>query len=70
MASVVTGRDRDCLSCRLVSGCGLIGIGGYLGYHARRNPTTAGRITISSFSLGTYIILVFIFNPCIGYYKM
>lgn len=51
MSSVVANRDRDCLACRLVSGSGLIGIGGYLAYHAKRNPTTPGKLVISSLAL-------------------
>lgn len=52
MPSAVANRDRDCFSCRMVSGSGLIGIGGYLAYHGRRNPTNAGKFIIGSLAIG------------------
>lgn len=34
--SVITNRDRTCLGCRLVSGCGLLGSGIYVSYHSKK----------------------------------
>lgn len=34
---IVSQRPRNCTSCKLISGAGLIGAGAYVAYHARRN---------------------------------
>lgn len=41
--SVVTGRNRDCLACRLVSGGGLIGAGIYVAHHSKKFNKTTGK---------------------------
>ncbi|XP_049777570.1 uncharacterized protein LOC126175079 [Schistocerca cancellata] len=35
MVQVIANRPRDCLACRIVSGCGLLGISLYVTYQAR-----------------------------------
>lgn len=52
MPSVVTNRDRGCLECRAVSGTGLIGIGAYVAYQAKRNSTFLGKTVILGVALG------------------
>ncbi|KAK0079047.1 hypothetical protein PV326_008988 [Microctonus aethiopoides] len=45
--SVITNRDRNCLACRLTSGCGLIGAGLYVAYQSKkfnRKPGLNNRI--------------------------
>ncbi|XP_076292172.1 uncharacterized protein LOC143214703 [Lasioglossum baleicum] len=34
--SFIKNRDRDCLGCRIFSGCGLIGSGLYVSYHTKK----------------------------------
>ncbi|CAG9791831.1 unnamed protein product [Diatraea saccharalis] len=48
---VATG-PKDCLGCRLVGAAGLVGIGGYLANYAWKNKTFAGKLTLSTLSLG------------------
>lgn len=52
MVSVVTGRDRECFGCRLVSGVGLVGIGAYIGSFARKNPTAMGKSVQATLAVG------------------
>ncbi|XP_077296906.1 uncharacterized protein LOC143918746 [Arctopsyche grandis] len=51
MVSVVTGRDRDCWGCRMVSGCGLVGIGAYLATFSKKNPATLGKGILATLSI-------------------
>ena len=41
--SFVSGRDRDCVGCKLVSGSGLVGAGLYIGYHSRNLQKIVGK---------------------------
>ncbi|XKL69288.1 hypothetical protein PGB90_007057 [Kerria lacca] len=34
--STITGRPRDCMPCKLISGGGLIGMGLYVGYFSQK----------------------------------
>lgn len=56
--SIVTDRPRDCLSCRLVGGFGLVGIGTYLGVISRKNKplnTQAAKTTVAIIACGNYL---------------
>ncbi|KAK0164862.1 hypothetical protein PV328_003431 [Microctonus aethiopoides] len=60
--SVITNRDRNCLACRLTSGCGLIGAGLYVAYQSKKFNRKPGVIFMYSFAttlglLGTARIL-------------
>lgn len=52
MPAVVEQKTRDCLGCRLVGSAGLVGIGAYLANVAWKNKTFAGRVVVSTLSLG------------------
>ena len=41
--SIITGRNRDCTGCRLVSGSGLIGAGLYVAYHSKEFKKATGK---------------------------
>ncbi|XP_033217097.1 uncharacterized protein LOC117172913 [Belonocnema kinseyi] len=41
--SVITNRDRGCLGCRLISGCGLFGSGMYVSYHSKKFQKLPGK---------------------------
>ncbi|OXU20821.1 uncharacterized protein LOC116417258 [Nasonia vitripennis] len=60
--SIVSNRDRECFSCRLVSGTGLVGAGLYIGYHSKNLQKTVGKtimlcIAGTTFGLGVARIL-------------
>lgn len=52
MAKEVNAKPKDCTACRLVGAAGLVGIGGYLANYAWKNKTFAGKLALSTFSLG------------------
>lgn len=52
--SIITNRDRDCLSCRLVSGTGLIGLGLYVSYHSKKFNRTPGKFIMFSLASGNF----------------
>lgn len=52
MPTDIENRPRDCTACRIVGSVGLVGIGSYLANAAWKNKTFAGKVVISSFSLG------------------
>jgi len=54
--SIIAKRHDDCLSCRLLSGFGVIGIGGYIYSQAKHRPPGIGRgVIISTALVTTYI---------------
>ncbi|XP_043480407.1 uncharacterized protein LOC122510069 [Leptopilina heterotoma] len=60
--SVITNRDRTCLGCRLVSGCGLLGSGMYVSYHSKKFqkiPVKSVMLTVGGalMALGTARVL-------------
>lgn len=59
MTKEETAKPRDCLACRLVGSAGLIGIGAYLANYAWKNKSFAGRVTLSTLSLGKLICCLF-----------
>ncbi|KAF3428580.1 hypothetical protein QLX08_003378 [Tetragonisca angustula] len=54
--SIINNRDRDCLGCRIFSGCGLIGSGLYITYHSRKFPKLIGKTTM--YTIGTALMLL------------
>ncbi|XP_012240873.1 uncharacterized protein LOC100740865 isoform X2 [Bombus impatiens] len=44
--SMISNRNRDCLGCRIFSGCGLIGSGLYVAYHSKKFQKWTGKTTI------------------------
>ncbi|CAL7942226.1 unnamed protein product [Xylocopa violacea] len=54
--SIIKNRDRDCLSCRIFSGCGLIGSGLYVSYHSKKFQQNIGRIVM--YSIGSALVLL------------
>ncbi|XP_037041259.1 uncharacterized protein LOC119077983 [Bradysia coprophila] len=54
--SIISKRHNDCLPCRLVSGFGIIGIGGYIYSQAKHRPAGVGRnLIISTALVASYI---------------
>jgi len=51
--SIISKRHNDCLPCRLASGFGVIGIGGYVYSQAKHRPAGIGRNLIVSTALVT-----------------
>lgn len=62
--SVITNRDRDCLSCRLISGGGLVGAGIYVSYCSKQFNKTPGKSIMFSFAGGNNINII-VFNKLI-----
>lgn len=58
MAKETNTKPKDCMACRLVGAAGLVGIGGYLANYAWKNKTFAGKLTLSTFSLGKRLFVV------------
>uniref|UniRef100_A0A2H1VJ47 SFRICE_016690 n=1 Tax=Spodoptera frugiperda TaxID=7108 RepID=A0A2H1VJ47_SPOFR len=50
MATQENTPPRDCLSCRIVGGVGLVGIGGYLANSACKHKTLPGKYGLSVLS--------------------
>jgi hypothetical protein len=53
--SVITQRSRDCLSCRLVSGGGLLGVGAYISYQSKRANNLTFKIIMNTIALGNFV---------------
>ncbi|KAF4526595.1 hypothetical protein B566_EDAN006410, partial [Ephemera danica] len=51
MTSVISQRPRDCLSCRIVSGGGLIGAGIYISIHSKKSSNNAFRVVMNILAL-------------------
>lgn len=49
---LVMNRDRDCMTCRITSGAGLMGAGLYLCYFARTQASRFGKSVMYSFGIG------------------
>lgn len=54
--SVITNRDRNCLACRLISGCGLIGAGFYVSYQSKKFNRKPGVIFMYSVATSKYLV--------------
>ncbi|CAK9818280.1 hypothetical protein ANTPLA_LOCUS9707 [Anthophora plagiata] len=54
--SIITNRNRDCLSCRIVSGIGLIGSGLYVSHHSKKFQKNVGKVIMCS--IGSAFILL------------
>ncbi len=48
----VMGRSEDCSACKIIGGCGLIGMGCYVAHHSR-SSAGGSKITMLAFSGGT-----------------
>lgn len=58
MGSLITNRDRNCLSCRIVSGGGLVGVGLYLGYYAKKNQSANGKVILFGLGGGEFLFVI------------
>ncbi|CAK9826662.1 hypothetical protein ANTRET_LOCUS4469 [Anthophora retusa] len=54
--SIITNRNRDCLSCRIVSGIGLIGSGLYVSHHSKKFQKTVGKAVM--YSIGSALVFL------------
>ncbi|XP_076636856.1 uncharacterized protein LOC143349460 [Colletes latitarsis] len=54
--SMINNRNRDCLGCRIFSGCGLIGSGFYVSYHSKKFQRNIGKSVM--YSIGSGLILL------------
>ncbi|KAG8229556.1 hypothetical protein J437_LFUL009030 [Ladona fulva] len=50
MTQIIRQRPRDCLSCRLLSGFGLIGASLYVSYYGKKAKYRAGKLIFFSFA--------------------
>lgn len=57
--SIINNRNRDCLSCRIISGCGLIGSGLYVSHHSKKFQKTIGKTVMYSIGSGNSFIYSF-----------
>lgn len=70
--SVITNRDRNCTSCRVISGCGLLGAGLYVLFHSRKCKAIGSKLFVSSLGSGnvdyfeTYVTHIHIQNHYYG----
>ncbi|CAK9818525.1 hypothetical protein ANTQUA_LOCUS9835 [Anthophora quadrimaculata] len=54
--SIITNRNRDCLSCRIVSGIGLIGSGLYVSHHSKKFQKNVGKAVM--YSIGSALVFL------------
>ncbi|KAI4499709.1 hypothetical protein M0802_005279 [Mischocyttarus mexicanus] len=54
--SIITNRDRDCLSCRIVSGGGLIGSSLYVTYYTNQLQKTKGKAVMYTIASGLALL--------------
>lgn len=59
--SMISNRNRDCLGCRIFSGCGLIGSGLYVAYHSKKFQKWTGKTTMYTMGSGNLSICFYIF---------
>lgn len=50
--NIINNRNRDCLGCRIFSGCGLIGSGLYVAYHSKKFQKKIGKTIMYSIGSG------------------
>ncbi|XP_033198522.1 uncharacterized protein LOC117242635 [Bombus vosnesenskii] len=53
---MISNRNRDCLGCRIFSGCGLIGSGLYVAYHSKKFQKWTGKTTM--YTMGSALMLL------------
>ncbi|KOC67937.1 hypothetical protein WH47_12267 [Habropoda laboriosa] len=56
VGSVINNRNRDCLSCRIVSGFGIIGSGLYVWHHSKKFQKNIGKTIM--YSIGSALLLL------------
>ncbi|XP_017875998.1 uncharacterized protein LOC108622568 [Ceratina calcarata] len=54
--SMINNRSRDCLSCRIFSGCGLIGSGLYVWHHTKNMQKPIGKTVMYSIGTGLMVL--------------
>lgn len=66
--NIINHRNRDCLGCRIVSGCGLIGSGLYVSHHSKKFQKNIGKSIMytigsgNSFSFHLFYFKMFCIN--------
>ncbi|XP_029051559.1 uncharacterized protein LOC114880093 [Osmia bicornis bicornis] len=54
--NIINHRNRDCLGCRIVSGCGLIGSGLYVSHHSKKFQRNIGKSIM--YTIGSALIFL------------
>lgn len=61
-----SGNPKDCLGCRLVSGFGILAIGGYVYFQAQKSKRFQKRI-IQVIGGGKYLRIIVTFNKTLSF---